>query len=56
LRRADFEIIEFRNIGGGGEPTLIESPKSGSGGAAAQIGKPVKPVTSEEVLNDTIPF
>jgi hypothetical protein len=54
--RPDFEIIEFRELGGGGEPTLIESPKSGSGGAAEQIGKPVAPPTSKEIFNDEIGF
>ena len=55
--RPDFEIIEFREIrGGGGSAPQIEPPKGGSGGAAEQIGKPVKPVTIEEELNDSLPF
>ena len=54
--RPDFEIVEFREIGGGGGQSVpqIESPKSGSGGE--QIGKPVKPVTIEVELNDSIPI
>jgi hypothetical protein len=55
--RPDFEIIEFREIGGGGQSVpQIESPKSESGGAVEQIGKPVKPVTVQEELDDRIPF
>jgi hypothetical protein len=55
--RPDFEIVEFREIGGGGQSVpQIESPKTGSGGTTEQIGKPVKPVTIEEDLNDAIPF
>jgi hypothetical protein len=51
--RPDFEIVEFREIGGGGGQPVpqIESPKTGE-----QIGKPVKPATTEEELNDAIPF
>jgi hypothetical protein len=54
--RPDYEIIEFREIGGGGVPTPQIESKSGSGGAAEQMGKPVKPVTTEEFLNDSLPF
>ena len=56
--RPDFEIVEFREIGGGGGQSVpqIESPKGGSGGGAEQIGKSVKPVTIEEELNDKIGF
>ena len=55
--RPDFEIVEFREIGGGGGPVAqIESPKSGSGGAMEQVGKSIRPVTSEEALSDSIPF
>jgi hypothetical protein len=55
--RPDFEIVEFREIGGGGGPLQqIESPKTGSGGSTEQIGKPVKEPTTAEELNDGIPF
>jgi hypothetical protein len=56
--RPDFEVIEFREIGGGGGQSVpqIESPKGGSGGAAEQVGRPVKPVTIEEEVGDSIPF
>jgi hypothetical protein len=55
--RPDFEIVEFREIGGGGQSVpQIESPKTGSGGTTEQIGKPVKPVTLKEELNDEIPW
>jgi hypothetical protein len=51
--RPDFEVVEFREIGGGGGSVpRIES----SSGTAEQIGKPVKPPTTEEELNDGIPF
>jgi len=53
--RPEFEVIEFRDFSGGRQSVpQIESPKSG--GAAEQIGKPVKPVTTGEELDDSIPF
>jgi hypothetical protein len=58
--RPEFEVIEFRDfreIGGGGQSVpQIEAPKGGAGGATEQIGKPVKPVTVQEELDDSIPF
>ena len=56
--RPEFTIVEWREIGGGGglqnEPARqIEQKKSDP---AAQVGKPVKPVTTGEALNDEIRF
>ena len=51
--RPDFEVVEFREIGGSSVPQ-IESPKTGGGGE--QIGKPVKPMSIQEELNDNLPF
>jgi hypothetical protein len=46
--RPDFTIVEWRDLGDN------QPPKQG--GSAEQIGKPVEPVTTKEVLNDEIPF
>jgi hypothetical protein len=63
--RPHYEILEYRSFGGGGAGEIngggdpspqIEPPKGGSGGATEQIGKPVKPVTIQEELNDSINF
>jgi hypothetical protein len=51
--RPDFIIIEWRDLGGN-QPVQIEPPKQG--GSAEQLGKPVEPVTTKEVLNDEIPW
>ena len=57
--RPEFTIVEWREIGGGGgglqnEPARqIEQKKSDP---AAQVGKPVKPVTTSEALNDEVRF
>jgi hypothetical protein len=55
--RPEFTIVEWRQIGGGGlqnEPAQqIEQRKPDP---AEQIGRPVKPVTTEEELNDRIRF
>jgi hypothetical protein len=51
--RPDFTIVEWRDLGGN-QPAQIEPPKQG--GSAEQIGKSVEPVTTEEALNDKIPF
>ena len=48
--RPDFEVVEFREIGGRSVPQ-IEPPKG-----EADIGELVKPVTIEEELNDEIPW
>jgi hypothetical protein len=53
--RPELEVLEWRQLGGK-QPAQIESPKSGAGGATAQIGKPVEPVTIQEELDDEIPF
>ena len=46
--RPDFKVIEFREIGGNQQAVpQIEPPKT---------GKPIKPVTVEEELNDAIGF
>ena len=48
--RPDFEVVDFREIGGNGRSApQIESAKG-------EAGKPVKPVTVEEELNDEIPW
>ena len=55
--RPEFTIVEWRQIGGGGlqnEPARqIEQRKPNP---AEQIGRPVKPVTTEEERNDRIRF
>ena len=56
--RPEFTIVEWREIGGGGglqnEPARqIEQRKPNP---AEQIGRPVKPVTTEEEFNDRIRF
>ena len=48
--RPDFEIVEWRNLGGGGEPAAIEHKSDDKPGTA------VKPVTASEELNDQIPW
>jgi hypothetical protein len=56
--RPHLEIVAWRQISGDGTPApQIEPPKnSGSSTEPAEIGKPVKPMTTEEALNDKIPF
>jgi hypothetical protein len=60
--RPHFEIVEWRELNGGGSqsaPPQIEPPKASgpkTGGWAEQIGKPVKPVTLKEEMNDEIGF
>ena len=52
--RPEFTIVEWRQIGGGGlQARQIEQRKPNP---AEQIGRPVKPVTTEEELNDRIRF
>jgi hypothetical protein len=46
--RPEFEVIEFREIGSGGESVPQISTE--------QVGKPVRPVTTREELDDSIPF
>jgi hypothetical protein len=71
-QRPEFTIIEFRDLGGGGDqqpaqPAQLPPPtdKDPAGAAAkppaekkktTKIGKPVKPVTLEEELDDELPF
>jgi hypothetical protein len=52
--RPELEVLDWKGIGGN-EPAQIEPPKQG-GGSAEQIGKPVEPMTTNEVLNDEIPW
>ena len=60
-QRPHLEIVAWRQISGDGKPApQIESPKPpknrGSSAEPVEIGKPIKPATTEEVLNDKIPF
>jgi hypothetical protein len=48
--RPELEIVGWRHIGAD-KPAQIESPKQ-----AEQIGRPVAPVTTEQLLNDEIGF
>lgn len=65
--RPEFTILEWRDIGGGEDkpPQLPPPPDKDPTGAAAKppaekkptpIGKPVKPVTAQEELDDILPF
>jgi hypothetical protein len=55
--RPDFVPVVWREIGGGPKPVQIEPPKGPpSEPVVEQIGKPVEPVTTKELLNDEIPF
>jgi hypothetical protein len=49
--RPEFEVIEWRDLSGN-QPAQIESPKLAP---TEQIGKPVEPVTTEELLDDAVP-
>jgi hypothetical protein len=56
-QRPNFAIHEWRNLGGpqgvgGGGPAI----NSGGGSAIEHVSEPVKPVSTEEVLNDSIGF
>jgi hypothetical protein len=46
--RPEFEVLERRSLGGE-QPAQIEQSPTG------QIGKPVEPVTTEELLDDAVP-
>jgi hypothetical protein len=65
--RPEFTVIEWRDLGGGEEklPQLPPPPDKDPAGIAVKppaekkktpIGKPVKPVTPQEELDDEIPF
>jgi hypothetical protein len=60
--RPHFEIVEWRELNGGDSqsaPPQIEPPKTSgpkTSGSVEQIGKPVKPVTLKEEMNDEIGF
>jgi hypothetical protein len=51
--RPELEVLGWQDLGDN-QPAQIEPPKQG--GSAEQIGKPVEPVTTKEVLNDEIPW
>jgi hypothetical protein len=59
--RPHFQIVEWRELAGGvgvqqqPAPAQIEAPKEQKA-KATKPGKPIKPVTSEEALNDKIPW
>jgi hypothetical protein len=51
--RPEFEVVEFRDIGGDRKTVpQIESPKT----ATEQVGRPVRPVSVGEELDDEIPW
>jgi len=58
--RPEFTIVEWREIGGDDGGSLQNEPArqidQRKPDPAQQIGEPVKPVTSEEALNDSIGF
>jgi hypothetical protein len=52
--RPHFEVIDFRSMGGGpalSGPQTPQLPKPG-----VVVGKPVAPVSTEEALDDSLPF
>jgi hypothetical protein len=67
--RPDFEIIDWRDLGGGGSAALLGGSGGGSGGAPLvehkakptppakpkKIGKDVKPVSISEEIDDELP-
>ena len=56
-QRPHFEIIDWRSFGP--PPTPVEGPKTPQIGGPldpTKAGKPVKPVTTSEELNDALPF
>jgi hypothetical protein len=53
--RPEFNIVEFRDLGCGGIENK-QVPQLLPANDAKQIGKPVKPVTTAEELNDELPF
>jgi hypothetical protein len=55
-QRPEFTIVEWRNLGGGGLVEIKPAPQLPPAQGTEQIGKPVKPVTAAEELNDDLPF
>jgi hypothetical protein len=58
-QRPHFEIVEWRSFGTPPAPTPVQGPKTpqiGSPVDPTQVGKPVKPVTTAEEMNDALPF
>jgi hypothetical protein len=52
--RPHYEIVDWRQIGEG-KPALVQIESKSADDGVAQIGKPVKPVTTKEELNDDLP-
>jgi hypothetical protein len=53
--RPEFTIVDWRDLGGGGSNNKVES-KPVQQLTDDKIGKPVKPVSSEEEMDDSIQF
>ena len=58
--RPEFTIVDWREISGGGGGSLQNEParqiEQRKPEPAEQVGRPIKPVTTEEALNDSIGF
>jgi hypothetical protein len=55
--RPEFTVIEWRDLGGGSEaPALTPDPSPQLEDKNKAAGKPVEPVSTEEDLDDEIPF
>jgi hypothetical protein len=52
-QRPEFTVVEWRDLGGGGDGDLPPPPTKPVP-AIEHVGKPVKPVSTAEVLNDEI--